>query len=335
MLRLLTAASVAVIAAGGSPADAAGVSRFEQLRQQDLRVAAVAYRLSTADLRRCRARPTPQLGFAIHGLAQYAPADRQAVAAAFGLGQGIAVMAVVPGSPADRAGLTADDRLVSVNGIALTAPAEAAPSREAVDEAAKVIADEMAKGTIVLHVSRGGDSRVVRFDAAAGCSSRAELVLADDVNAWADGERIVITRATLERCRTDDELALVIAHEMAHNILGHRRRLGLTAVGAALLPATASGSAAMRRTEEEADRFAIGMMSTAGYDLRQAAPFLARLLQAEDPSSRFATTHPTSARRLALLTAAIARTDAAARSAQPGTRIAGNTSARVRVSGRM
>lgn len=314
------------------PAEAAGTGRFEQLRQQDLRVATVAYRLSTADTSRCRAGPAPQLGFALHSLAQYSAGDRPAAMAGFGLGEGVSVMAVVPGSPADRAGLAADDRLVSVNGVALAAPTDAALGRDAVDRAETILAAEMTRGTVTLRVSAAGESRDVRFETAPGCSSRAELVPSDDVNAWADGKRVMITSATLARCRTDDELALVIAHEMAHNILRHRRRLGAMMAARGLLPGGAAGSAAMRRTEEEADRFAVGMMSAAGYDLRQAAPFMARLLHAEDPGTPMAATHPTAARRLALLAAAIVRTDVAARWAQ---RIAGNTSASDRVSGRM
>lgn len=252
----------------------------------------------------------------MHSLAQYALADRPGAAASFGLAHGIAVEVVVPGSAADRAGLTADDQLVSVNGIMLTAPTDAAPSRDAIDGAETILVVELSKGTVALRVSRAGGTREVRLDAVSGCPSRVELVLANDVNAWADGERVMITSATLARCRTDDELALVIAHEMAHNILQHRRRLGATAAGQGLLPVTSAGSAAMRDTEEEADRFAIGMMGAAGYELRQAAPFMARLLEANGPSTRRGATHPNSLRRLALLKAEIAANQAATPAAQ-------------------
>jgi hypothetical protein len=61
----------------------------------------------------------PQLGFTLHGIEQYEEADRDEVAASFALGRYVGVMAVVPFSPADKAGLTADDQLVSVNELAL------------------------------------------------------------------------------------------------------------------------------------------------------------------------------------------------------------------------
>lgn len=330
----LLGASVAMTL-GGSPAQAAAADRFEQLRRDDQRVASVAYRLATADPSRCHAKPTPQPGFLLHTLAQYAPDDRPGAATSFGLSDGVAVEAVVPGSAAEHAGLAEDERLISVNGIPLIATVTAAPGRGAVDEAERVLAAEMAKGPAVLRVAGTHGERDVRFDAAPGCSSRVELVLASDVNAWADGARVMITTATLARCGTDDELALVLAHEMAHNILRHRQRLGAAAASRDLLPVNAAGSAAMRETEEEADRFAVGMMAAAGYDLRQAPPFLARMLEANDPSARASATHPGSVRRLALLKADIAAVQPAAVPAHSRARTPGKTSATARASGRI
>lgn len=326
-------AAALIAATGALPVAAGAANRFDELRQQDSRVAGVAYRLATADPSQCRARPVPQLGFVIHSLAQYALRDRPGVAANFNLSEGVAVEAVIAGSPADQAGLAANDRLLSVNGVALVAALDLAPTRDAVEDAQRILVGELTKGAATLRVAGVDGERTVPFDAARGCPSRVELVLTDDVNAWADGQRVIITAATLSQCRTDDELALVVAHEMAHNILQHRRRLGAVGGGQGLLPETAAGSAAMRQTEEEADRFAVGMMQSAGYDLQQAEPFLARLLEANDPAARGSATHPGPVRRLALLKAAVTSARLATRPAQSGSRISGKTSASARASG--
>ena len=127
------------------------------------------------------------------------------------------------------------------------------------------------------------------------------------INAWADGKRVVITTAIVDQCRTDDELAVVIGHEISHNILRHRDRLTAAGLEMGLLPVSNQGSAAMRQTEEEADRVAVRMAGAAGYDLAQAVPFVARLLAATNLNGRAAATHPGSVRRLALLKAAVAR----------------------------
>jgi predicted Zn-dependent protease len=41
------------------------------------------------------------------------------------------------------------------------------------------------------------------------------------INAFADGEEISVTTGMLRFVNNDDELALVIGHELAHNVLGH------------------------------------------------------------------------------------------------------------------
>jgi predicted Zn-dependent protease len=139
------------------------------------------------------------------------------------------------------------------------------------------------------------------------CLPEVALVADGAVNAWADGQRVMITTAILDQCRTNDELALVIGHEMSHNILHHRARLAADGVELGLLPVSAAGSAKMRETEEEADRLAVRIAGAAGYDLSQAVPFIGRLLAAVERNGRAATTHPASVRRLALLKVAVAQ----------------------------
>jgi predicted Zn-dependent protease len=77
-------------------------------------------------------------------------------------------------------------------------------------------------------------------------------------NAWADGRYVIVTTAMLELARSDDEVAFIIAHEMAHNILGHshptRRRNGIF-----------GGISRVKKGEIEADSFAVHLMSGAGY----------------------------------------------------------------------
>lgn len=94
-------------------------SQWEELRRDDLRVATVIYRLTIANRQHCRGALAPQPGFALHSLEQYGSADRTRIAHYFSFDRYVSVMAVVADSPAARAGLRADDQLVSVNGTAL------------------------------------------------------------------------------------------------------------------------------------------------------------------------------------------------------------------------
>lgn len=190
------------------------------------------------------------------------------------------------------------------------------------------VTDRLSVASMALcHVAPAG-----RHIAAAtpGCASPVELLASPRINAWADGARVVVSTGIVEQARTDDELAIVIAHEMAHNILHH----GVPGVGATL-----PDTAAMRANEEEADRFAVRLASAAGYDLAQAPSFLARLFGIAGIGEHAAATHPAGTRRIALLSAAIARTrwSIVARSDQfrSSVRISGNTSWIARLSGRI
>ena len=149
--------------------------------------------------------------------------------------------------------------------------------------------------------------REYRFAPELRCRSILEIVDSSEVNAWADGTRVVLTNAMLERCDREADLAFVIAHEMAHNILHHRARLELVRHPlSGRLPTAAVISAAVRETEEEADREAIILATAAGYDVSNVGAFLHGLLNPLKGPRLAAATHPDSARRLLLLRAAIA-----------------------------
>lgn len=301
-------------------AAAAPPGRWEKLRAQDLRVAGVAYRLSLANRRLCPRALASQPGFVLHSIEQYDAADRQEAAHSFGLGSNVGVMAVVAGSPAQRSGLAADDQLVSVNGRVLSGArvaTNAGPTRARVEFAQRILADAMAKGEVILLVSRAGGLHEVRFTADTGCASVVELVTAAEVNAWADGQRVLVSDSLVAHCASDGDLALVIGHELAHNFLHHSQRLAVGARASRGLRLTGTGSAEMREAEEAADRLGVRLASAAAYDLSDSLSFVTALLDA-DGAGRAAGTHPAPARRLALLRAEIAAAGAKAASVPEG-----------------
>ena len=48
-------------------------------------------------------------------------------------------------------------------------------------------------------------------------------------NAYADGEKVFITLAAIKLARTEDELAFLIGHELAHNIYHYNYKKGTEA----------------------------------------------------------------------------------------------------------
>ena len=52
------------------------------------------------------------------------------------------------------------------------------------------------------------------------CGYPVMLGESDAVNAYADGKRIIITKGMMRFARDDQDLALVVAHELGHNLDG-------------------------------------------------------------------------------------------------------------------
>ena len=92
-----------------------------------------------------------------------------------------------------------------------------------------------------------GSASDVTVHAATACRYPVALLEDDSINAFADGKMVGITMGMMRFSETDDELALVIGHELAHNALGHptKRRVNVTL--GAILGAAVDVAAARRR----------------------------------------------------------------------------------------
>lgn len=258
--------------AGPAPGDA-GTDELAALRADDFRLSSIAYRLGRAGIAACP-DPHPMTGLVLHDLGQYASSRRAEVAAAFSLGRGIGVVAVVPGSPADRAGIAANDEIIAIGetSIVQSVPGPAVrPAFERLEHVLAILRD--VRGTVRLGVQRGGQPFSVELAPEPGCTADVILLPSDELNAWADGTYVVVTSAMLAFVRSDDELAFVVAHELAHDILKHRGRLDAAGVPRGILRSLGVGAKAVRSTEDEADRFAIRLMVDAGYRPRAVLEF--------------------------------------------------------------
>ena len=144
-------------------------------------------------------------------------------------------------------------------------------------------------------------------------SFRVMVVNFPAVNAFAaPGGTIVIFHGLLERTRTAEELAGVLAHEMQHILRRHATRALLQQLSMKLILAAATGDATglayglegasalgmlkyNRENEEEADREAVRMLIAAGIDPRGLPAFF-ETLQREDQKSlklpAYFSTHP-------------------------------------------
>jgi hypothetical protein len=275
LAALIVLAAPQARAAGDEPADRSLLA----MRALDQRVATIGYRLATAARALC-ARRENLPGFAVHDLSQYGAGFRPAAIRAFGLDAGPAVLALVPGSPAERAGLRLDDVLLSLDGRPLP---HGDPGRDRSFDRMAQILDLLdaafADGSAELEIRRGGARLALHVGTEQGCASRFQLIPSGRLNAEADGRYVQVTTAIAAYVADDDELAAVLAHEFAHNILGHRVRLDAARVSRGFFGNFGRSAARIRETEIEADRFSVYLLDRAGYDPAAAVRFWTRFGQ--------------------------------------------------------
>ena len=152
------------------------------------------------------------------------------------------------------------------------------------------------------------------------------LVKENSVNAFAmPGGKVVIYTGLLPVTQTEDALAVVIGHEIAHVIARHSNermsqqialQYGGAIAGGLLgnsqamqqLGSTVFGLGAQygvmmpyaRKQEYEADEIGLIIMAMAGYDPRVAVPFWTRMAQSGGSQvPEFLSTHPTDSKRIA------------------------------------
>lgn len=289
------AAALLLLGAGAQDRQESGLLGIRML---DRRVATIGHRLAVARPDLCAERQW-RPGFALHDLSQYAGDYREAARRAFGLGEGVSVLAVAEGGPADRAGLRADDRLLRMDGQALPASPDSG-SAEVLEAALDLVDSAFADGKAVLEVERGGVRRTIAIQAEQGCASRFQLRPSARMNAQADGRHVEVSSAIALYARDDAELAAVLAHEFAHNALKHRSAIEGSGKAGGIFAALSGRSRLMRCTESEADRLSLYLLDAAGYPPEAAISFWTRF-GPDRQSPLSSSSHPGWRRRIATL----------------------------------
>ena len=268
------------------------------LQAADLRVATVAYRLAAAGTAICPNKSS-LTGLTLHDSAQYALSLRQSARLAFGLNDKVAVLAVAPESPAQRAGLRAGDAFLTIGGARLRQPLATKKATYAgVASAYALLEASAAAGPVQLDLEREGRTIAARLVPIAGCASRLQLLPRSTVEARADGSILSITTGLLDFVADDNELALVIAHEMAHNALGHRALLKSQGVRRGFFESFGGNAAKVRETERAADRLGYFLMARAGFDLAVAPAFWVRLYHGPAKARSRSASHPDARSRI-------------------------------------
>ncbi|MDO9589205.1 MAG: M48 family metalloprotease [Brevundimonas sp.] len=263
-------AAVRPMSAGDDPS-----LRLTALTALDQRVARVAQRLSEDNADLC---PAVRLsaGWTLHSASQYSRELQPHARSRFGLeGDLPGVLAAPPTSAAAAAGLREGDLIVSVGDVALDrGSARAAPAFEGLAANIAALDRALADGTTRLGVRRGEELLSVSVQPQRSCGYEVQLNPSDELNARADGRRLFISTALAGFAESDDELAVILGHELAHHVLRHRTWSDIGGAGRVANESAAVSGAGSQ--EQQADRVGLFLAARAGYDTRIAAAFWRR-----------------------------------------------------------
>ncbi len=252
---------LALAVALAAPLAATGGDEYRNLQRLDARLHAVGWQLATGNARFCR-ETVPATGALLQDAAAYP--DPAAARAALGLTGDIAIQAVVAGSPADLAGLRAGATLTAIEG---EDPALRFPPSEPAWHRLKAVNDHLDRllgqhAAVAVQWS-GRDPGAAALSSTPACRSRFEVGPIGD-RAVADGDRVLLGDGFVGFAWEEELFAAAVAHELAHNVLGHR----------AWLDGTGRSRANVRRTEREADRLTPWLLANASYDPAAGVAFM-------------------------------------------------------------
>ena len=280
-------AAALALAAGacGHPAPDAGAAllqdspsvRLDRLTGLDARVAGVAWRLALANADLCPVN-RPQAGWTLQSASQYGAELRPLAEARYGLAGDLPGVLVAPdASPAAAAGLAPGDLILSVNGLAL-APGEGRPeeSYDGLQANLAVLDGALAQGPITLAVRRGGVTREVAIRPVLACAYPAQVEVTGTLRSRTDGRHVFISDGMANLAANDDELAFVLAHELAHAVLEHRTQPDVVGVRGGLNWALSMRRGLSIGSERDADRLGLYLVARSGFDAARAVEFLDR-----------------------------------------------------------
>ncbi len=235
---------------------------------------------------------------------------RQTYADIYGIVEQPTVLQVLPNSPASGK-LKTGDIVKTVNGKKIS---KGASGVMALRNLSKKNEDKHAFEYVV---ERGGKDVSVSVMPEYACNYDVMVAPDERINAFDDGKSIVVTRGMMRFASSDNELALVLGHELAHNSRAHARAKTGNAVIGSLLGAVVTvatgvdvtslgrdigAGAYSQRFESEADYVGLYHTARAGYPIADAPQFWRRMASSNPEAIHLSgSSHPSTAVRFVAL----------------------------------
>lgn len=233
--------------------------------------------LANAEL--CK-KTVPDIGLVTHTVKSYPKHLRASAAQYIGARETPTVLLVRKNSTAEALGFTVGDEIVDEAGKPISFLGK--KSREYFDNTGQVRRrDNSELGYEIL-----------KPEADVKCGYPMVLKFSGAVNAYANGKSIIVTTGMMDFAERDEELALVVGHELAHNTMRHVPK----SIRNLLLSGFATRTT--RPFESEADYVGLYYMARAGFELDGVEDFWRRLGVKNPKSIVRAKTHPVTPKRL-------------------------------------
>jgi hypothetical protein len=307
---------------------------FEGYLEDELRIKRVAQPILQSAAQLCKTKVRYDSGASFTGTDGYGKDYESVVTKFLNIrGNELGLLHVIPGSPADKAGLKRGDKLVSINGWTIP------DAKEASQQLGERASEWLTKPDplVTVYARRLADdswqTQTATVTPVKACDFPAFLVMNESLNAFADGQRIAIFRGML-RFANDQELAIVIGHELAHNFMGHieaAQRNNFLGTLAEILaqsrgvPTQGALGAAIALAyspafETEADYVGLYVLARAGIDIQDAPKFWRRMAAASPRgiSQRgLIASHPATAARFVAMEKTVREIEAKRAAGQP------------------
>jgi hypothetical protein len=287
------------------------------------RLARVSWNILAANAELCEDKVTRGVGLSFLELDDYAKDKREFVKEVLGISWRPTVFQAPPGSPGDIAGLRRGDVVVSIAGLK---PENKKQAREVLEAALEK------SGDIPIQVERAGQAMAFVMHPVALCDYPVVRSQDKEINAYADGAKIVVNQGMLKFVRSDDELAGILGHELAHNVRKHIRDMQVNSTLGRLLidlpVAVFTGvnpnlgwqlgrNMYSQEYEFEADYVGLYFTARAGYDTRSVAEIWRRMAVENPKAITMGTTHPSTSKRFVALDAGGAEIAAKRKAGKP------------------
>lgn len=238
----------------------------------------------------------------------------QEVASDLGIEPGVRIWELMPGFGGTGPALEPGDRIFSIDDRPVTD----------LSSFEKTMQKPFSTGRLSIKLIRASGEEIDAFlEGVRSCDYRVAVAENDAVNAYADGKNVILATGMVRFVDSDDEMALVVGHELAHNALGHlRQKRAQTFAGVLVDLAIAifggvdtggvftqlGGIVFSEEMEKDADYMGLYFAARAGYEI-SVAPDFWRRMAVEHPATikdNMLATHPSSPERSVALRQVVA-----------------------------